>query len=241
MKGIHKVSQLLEGDCNSNFLTFENFQNKYNLPNSYLQYYGIISSLMNLRKTIKLGLDQDSEKIEKENSTKNVLPLSKPSRLFYRKLVTKKAVLPKRTQNKWEKDCNILNIELKWNIIYVKTFHCTKSTKLRIFLLKLLHRRIPTNEFLCKVGIKNDDTCALCRKEKETLIHLFWDCKNSQTFWKALETLLFSHKILDRLKNINKQSAIGLNTELELPLLSLYTTCKIPHLRMQIKRKKTRT
>ena len=85
MKETHKVSQLLEGDCNSKFLTFENSQSKYNLPNRYLQYYGVISSLTNLRKTIKL--DQDVEKIEKKNSTKNVLHLSKPSTSFYRKEV----------------------------------------------------------------------------------------------------------------------------------------------------------
>ena len=123
MKETHKVSQLLEGDCNSKFLTFENSQSKYNLPNRYLQYYGVISSLTNLRKTIKF--DQDVEKIEKKNSTKNVLHLSKLNTSF----------LQKRSQNKCEKDCNILNRELKWNITYVKTFHCTKSTKLRTFQL----------------------------------------------------------------------------------------------------------
>ena len=70
-------------------------------------------------------------------------------------------------------------------------------------------------------------------EKKETLIHLFWDCKNSQTFWKALETWLYSHKILDRLKNISKLSAIGLNTEPELPLLSLCT--RKPELEMFLK------
>ena len=54
MKGVWKVSQLLEGGCKSKFLTYENFQNKYDLQNCYLQYYGIISSLTNLRKAITI-------------------------------------------------------------------------------------------------------------------------------------------------------------------------------------------
>ena len=44
----------------------------------------------------------------------------------------------------------------------------------------------------------------ICRKENETLMQLFGDCISSQAFWKTLESWLYSHKILDRLKNVNK-------------------------------------
>ena len=53
---------------------------------------------------------------------------------------------------------------------------CTKSTKLIEFQFKLLHRRIPTNDFLLKIGRKENDNCTFCNNSSETLIHLFWSC-----------------------------------------------------------------
>ena len=68
------------------------FKTIYKLQSSYLQYCGVISNITSLRKTIKL--DQDAEKNENKNSTKDLLALSK----FYRKLVTKKAYFQKEVK-----------------------------------------------------------------------------------------------------------------------------------------------
>ena len=52
----------------------------------------------------------------------------------------------------------------------------TKSTRLLEFQFKLLHRRIATNDFLNKVGLKDNSKCSFCGKEQEKLRHLFWEC-----------------------------------------------------------------
>ena len=41
------------------------------------------------------------------------------------------------------------------------------------FQFKLLHRRLTTNDFLNKIGIRPDDLCTFCRDERESLIHGF--------------------------------------------------------------------
>ena len=39
---------------------------------------------------------------------------------------------------------------------------CTKSTKLVEFHFKFLHRRVPTNDFLTKIGFQDNDNCTFC-------------------------------------------------------------------------------
>ena len=63
---------------------------------------------------------------------------------------------------------------------------CTRESKLRAFQFKFLHRKIATNDFLYKIGIKQTDSCSFCEEQKETLVHLFWTCKYTQNFWKSM-------------------------------------------------------
>ena len=74
-------------------------------------------------------------------------------------------------------------MNVNWKNTYSLVFLCTKETKLREFQFKLLHRRIATNDFLHKIGLKPIDSCTFCGKTTESLIHLFWTCKHTRTFW----------------------------------------------------------
>ena len=67
-----------------------------------------------------------------------------------------------------------------------KLFFCsTKATKLIIFQFKLLHRRLATNDFLNKIGIRENDIYTFCRTEIESLFHLFWSCSETSCFWQG--------------------------------------------------------
>jgi len=71
---------------------------------------------------------------------------------------------------------------IDWKTVYRTPFLCTKITKLIVFQLKLLHRRLATNSFLTKIGLKDNEQCTFCQNDKETLIHLFWTCDVSTSF-----------------------------------------------------------
>ena len=62
---------------------------------------------------------------------------------------------PLQSQVKWlsEKD-RVGNLTVNWRNAYYLPFLCTRETKLRVFQFKFLHTRIATNDFLCKIGIK---------------------------------------------------------------------------------------
>ena len=62
-----------------------------------------------------------------------------------------------------------------------------KITKLITFQLKLLHRRLATNSFLKKIGVKESDLCTFCKTDTDSLIHLFWSCGVTSVFWQEFK------------------------------------------------------
>ena len=98
-----------------------------------------------------------------------------------------KASKPLQSQQKWLAERDLVgNSTVNWRNAYYLPFHCTRETKLRVFQFKFLHRRIATNDFLCKISIKQVDSCSFCGESTETLVHLFWNCKYTQAFWKKV-------------------------------------------------------
>lgn len=111
-----------------------------------------------------------------------------PKRSEY--LINKKSSIPLRSQGKWLEETRDIvsnpDITVNWKNTYCLSSLCTRESKLRVFQFKFLHRRIATNDFLHKIGIKQTDSCSFCEEQKETLAHLFWACRHTQNFWKSI-------------------------------------------------------
>ena len=83
-------------------------------------------------------------------------------------------------QIKWDANCESDNCyKPNWKTAYKPAFRCTKSTKLANFHYRFLHRILPTNCFLTRIGLKNNSICTFCGDFPEELCHLFWYCKNT--------------------------------------------------------------
>ena len=94
----------------------------------------------------------------------------KSNRLVYKKLVSAKQSSPRKSQEKWSADCSLqCSKTINWEMAYKLPFESMKATKLIIFQFKLLHRHLVTNDFLNKIGIRENDICTFCRTEKESL------------------------------------------------------------------------
>ena len=84
----------------------------------------------------------------------NFIKAPKSNRLANKKLVSAKQSSPRRSQEKRSADCNLqCSKTIHWEMAYKLPFYSTKATKLIIFQLKLLHRRLATTDFLNKIGI----------------------------------------------------------------------------------------
>ena len=65
---------------------------------------------------------------------------------------------------------------------------------------KTVHNIFPTNILLTRIGIKNSEKCELCGVT-DYIKHLFIECRRIGSFWKKVETLLFSKT--DKLIKLN--------------------------------------
>ena len=99
---------------------------------------------------------------------------------------------------KWEMDLSqSLENLIVWQNRFLMSFQATLDTKIRTFQFKFLHRRIATNSFLCKIGVKTSPTCNFCNDESQTLLHLFFLCKEVSLFWTELSSWLKNLKTVD--------------------------------------------
>ena len=135
----------------------------------------------------------------------------KASRLVYKTLVERKGQTPENSQEKWLLDFN--NEPINWKPAYILPFQCTNSRKLIEFQFKLLHRQIPTNTFLTKIGLKDNEKCTFCQKVPEIIIHIFWSCDLVSSFWKRVTEWLQSINVISQTDNIDGMTALGLRPD----------------------------
>ena len=114
-KGIRTVRDLK--DRHNNFLSFTDFQNKYNLPTCPLKFYGLLSAIKSLWGKCK-GLCNQNPKYESlpETFSKS----NRASRLIYAKLISKKSIAPTQNQQKWIKDCNEDDKDFDWRKTHLR-------------------------------------------------------------------------------------------------------------------------
>ena len=123
----------------------------------------------------------------------------KACKTVYKSIIEKKATTPLKSQGKWLSKENIIgNANVNWENTYRLPFLCTTETKLRVFQFMFLHRRIATNDFLFKIGLKQADSCSFCGEFTETLAHLFWYCSYIQKFWKDIYQWITQNTILNK-------------------------------------------
>ena len=100
-------------DDSRNFLSLTGFQNKYNLKVRPFAFYGLLSAV----KLLKGHISQNTRVLLKyESFLSKFVVNSKPSRLVYKKLVSKKSESPSSSQQKWLEDINIM---INWKTVNV--------------------------------------------------------------------------------------------------------------------------
>ena len=106
--------------------------------------------------------------------------IKKDSKLYYYTLTS--SDIQNTTVSKWQYH---FHSELSWSIIYLKPFITTQETKLRWFQYTILHRILTTNSVAYKLKFLDSEACTFCHKNKESIVHLFWECEIVRQFWNA--------------------------------------------------------
>ncbi|OIT20739.1 putative ribonuclease h protein, partial [Nicotiana attenuata] len=71
-----------------------------------------------------------------------------------------------------------------YNFDWIWKLECPR--KIKFFIWKCCHSRLPTREYLGKIGVNIDTNFPIC-KTNESLLHIFWECKVEKIFWASID------------------------------------------------------
>ena len=127
----------------------------------------------------------------------SVLHLS--CRVIYDKSLEK--IITKSTSFQyWEdKIVDSENEDIDWNTVYLIPRFATIDSYTRAFQYKIINNALFLNKKLSAMGITESSECNLCKREAETLIHLFCQCPVTSELWEKLQRCLSPNLTLPQL------------------------------------------
>ena len=204
--GIYFINDLVNSE--GKFYDYNTIVNILNTNVNFLQVQGLIRALNFLQIRFDLASNDHDYNLQQPICPSSIRTLTtdkKGSKRIY-KILSSNDRVP-WAQTKWKRDLN-LPLNFKWDNTYNICYKITQDTKLHWLQYRLLHRILSTNQFLCKIGIKEDNLCTFCNNSPETLIHIFWECPIINNFWKNIETWLKGDCVHIRTLNLSKEDII---------------------------------
>ena len=187
---------------NGKFLTFEEFQNKFEIKANYLHYFQLIAAIPPDLKRMAFGstvpdlLGATSEYCQEEDK---IIVLTKfRCRHYYSLFIEKLVSGPSAVRA-----CKKSFLELPdWADCFVNIYRSSKDNKLRQFTFKVVHRIITTEKELLKYKLASDDKCPLCLSPDSIEQCTFLYCQESNEFFsKTLRWFNEYHKENVQLSN----------------------------------------
>ena len=87
-----------------NFLSFNEFKDRFDVKTNFPFYHGVVSCIKVLRKVTE---NKNEKHRNFSTFAENFINTPKPNRLAYEKLVSAKQSSPRKSQEKWCVDCNL--------------------------------------------------------------------------------------------------------------------------------------
>jgi len=118
--------------------------------------------------------------------------MNKGSKIYYQMFnrPSEQEIIP--CQTKWNRELQINLDKGNWKIIF-NIVHQTKiQSNLIWFQYRILHRILGTKKLLVQMNISDDSMCSFCKKQEETIIHLFTQCQIVQKFWSELKDHIYA-------------------------------------------------
>ena len=187
-KGIICINDLLNE--NGKFLSFQEFQSKYDFRTNFLNFYQVINAIP--KALVIKARSQDKPKENYLGSHNTKFKLAENIEIDLQKIKAKDFywLLNEKTNNSFptgpKKWSNIMNLNFtEWQHIFKLAKQICRENKLKEFHYKFLHRIIVTKKELCRFGIKQDSDCLYCGNE-DSIEHTFINCQFSKAFQRRV-------------------------------------------------------
>ena len=119
----------------------------------------------------------------KNSATTTILRIPLTVRAISSMLVTTPHDTPHQIWDSWNLDLNIDNIHEHWKQTCGVLVSQIVQVRMRSFYLRYMYRAYSTNIKLKIIGARTDDYCSFCHNERETRIHLYWECPQVLLLW----------------------------------------------------------
>ena len=177
--GVKTLSDILDEE--GKFLSFPEFRKKYKIKTNFLRYLGLCNAIPKYWKEA-LNRDFENEPVNIGQSATHPLNISfwtcKQARSFY---VSKTFQNPTSKARLIKAGFTDRGIEA----LYILPFKVPKNIKLSMFQFKINHHILYTRDKLFRAKIIDNDECQLCGV-RQTLEHLFVECRHVHSFWNLL-------------------------------------------------------
>ena len=107
--------------------------------------------------------------------------------------------------SKWE-ESEVQFSELEWENIFELPFKISQESKLQQLLFRISHRLFLCNYYLHRLKLVDSPLCVFCKRDLETIDHLFVECPCVKELWCRIEDWLLEK--LDKYVGFNKQAIL---------------------------------
>ena len=196
MKGLRFIGDLF--NPNGKLLLREEIVEKYGASMTFLCYMSLIRSLpAEIKNRIYYSFTRPNipyrmQLFLSKNGTRHYYSLFVET--LRKKCNTSDANLVK----KWNRD---IGFHQQGSLLRMRK--ATKSVNLFYLHYKIITRTITTNKFLHAIDISDSSICTFCKRETETILHLFWHCSYTQSFIRDIDRELYTRYQI-RFKNDEK-------------------------------------
>ena len=181
-------------NAEGNFLTLEEFQNKFKIKTNFLYYLQLIAAIPSDLKKKAATIEIPSQEVlntAKLSSSAIATPdLSEMRCKNYYKILSGNGITEPTGIKNWKN--NFPDYFTDWEKRFSFIYKSTKDNKLRQFSFRLLHRITTTKKELFKFRLVEDEACTLCLLP-DSIEHTFLDCTVTTAFYsKAISW--FNHE-----------------------------------------------
>ena len=184
-KGICRIKDIF---LTGSVISYHGFLELYgNCPETLLVYNIIFNSVSRITNRLVNEAEQNNQCSDNSFGNKN--------NILFRDLVVGEIgrknfllALKPRPQciafNYWERE--MTQFDKSDNVIWMRSFQCTKESYLRCLQWKIIHRIYPSGTVLKRMKLRESDSCVFCL-EIDTLTHFFHGCKVVKPIWSEVE------------------------------------------------------
>ena len=170
---------------------------KYKTEDQVWEEYGLTKLRFN---SLKSAIPQEWKNFFISNSSTTYLPIA-PHNYDYEvskggqglskrvyQYISEDILLVHNKYIKWRKELGgeYQDVLTEFGKAHMDIYRITNVPKYRSFQYRLLQRGLVTNIQLHHWQLLDTNMCTLCGKQKESLIHLFYECEKTQILWKQI-------------------------------------------------------